>query len=86
MEQITTALISAGFGFVGGLAGAATNYFISQRQLSRSGARLLANLQILEKARALQLDPTLTAAIEEYVRGQVEWHTHKKERLDKNAA
>jgi hypothetical protein len=54
--QIMVALIGGGLLLLGAIIGAAANYLISSRTLSRSGARLLADLQLLEKARALSLD------------------------------
>jgi hypothetical protein len=75
-KEIIAALIGAGFGFLGGLCAAATNYFVSRREFSRSGARLLTDLQILEKARSLQIDRALIAALEVQVRKRVEYHTH----------
>ena len=75
-SSITVAVIAAASAAFGSLIGASANYFVSQRQFSRSGTRLLADLQILEKARAVRLDPALITAIENYVRERVEWHTH----------
>ncbi len=75
-SQIMVAVIAAASAFLGGLVATFANLFIPRRQLSRSGGRLLTDLQILKKARAVELDPTLLTAIQGYVRQRVEWHTH----------
>lgn len=73
--EIVVGLVAAGAALVGGLIAGVANYLVSRRALSRSGARLLADLQILEKARDLKLDPRFIAAIEARVEYSVGKHT-----------
>ncbi|GJH25379.1 hypothetical protein [Caballeronia novacaledonica] len=77
-SAIPIAVIAAASALTGGLLTSGANFFLSRRQTSRSGARLLADLQILEKARALSLDKKSMDALEDYIRERVEWHTHTK--------
>lgn len=58
-----------------GLIGAGTNYLVCGRGFSRSGARLLADFEILEKARALQLGAASLSAIEARVQSTLEKQT-----------
>ena len=75
-DKILIAVIAAVSAVAGGLIASLTNFLISRRQISRSGARLLTDLQILEKAKSVELEPILIDAIQGYVRRRVEWHTH----------
>lgn len=73
--DLQTALIAAGAALVGGLIVGGTDYLISRRALSRSAARLLADLEILEKARTLKLDHRALEAIEARVNDTLVSHT-----------
>jgi hypothetical protein len=74
-DALTVALVAALATVLGGSVVGLANYVISKRQLSRSGARLMMDLQILEKARSLQLESSLMKAIEARVRLTLDWHT-----------
>jgi hypothetical protein len=78
---MVSALIPFFSALLGGLMAAVANYLVSQRTISRSGARLRADLEILEKAISIRkLDPEAISdsrleAIEARVAHMVEWHT-----------
>src|SRR5687767_15516923 len=56
----------------------AGGYLVSHRNISRSGARLHANLELLERAAALGLREDELDAIRRWVRRSVERHTRVK--------
>lgn len=80
--QIVAGILGAAAVILGGIL----NYLVSRRALSRSGARLLADLELLERARALKLEQNLIDAIEARVRSSVEKHTNGSRHREQRTA
>jgi hypothetical protein len=60
------------------IIGSVGTYLISNRTVSRSGARLLADLQILEKAKSLDVDSEVMQAIRQRVLTSARDHSRRR--------
>jgi hypothetical protein len=54
----------------------ASHYVLQKRQLSRSGGRLLQDLEILDRAIRTGVEPPLLEEIRAHVRHSIRHHTH----------
>ena len=59
---------------------AATSFLLAYHQMSRSGARLRADLELLDKARAMKIDQTLIDALNVRIEHMVALHTASSQR------
>lgn len=84
-SAVIVALLAAVAAIFGAAVGAIANYVLSRRTMSRSGTRLHADLELLEKARAMNLDRTLVAALETRVAYAIAWHTRSSSRWAERA-